>query len=261
MPFGTDNLQYGNDLGGSTTDWTSTGEGSVYDEYVGDSYISADLDVADYLYTYDPLKEQNLLADYMSGLADLGDKTEGVRTKAIAERKALSKSIRGGLTSGTMESMEEKGMEDASKAQAGLYRNQASAKRGLGENIGSLREAYEADVAQGVESYNSEVQSGTTVNEQLLLDADERERRDNWNGSPSEYNYRRAVGLDTDSSGTGAFGSHKIYGNLDYTNGEPKEFWDTSHGDTAFNQQDNQSWIYKDPDGMLGLGYWSKTTY
>jgi hypothetical protein len=168
MPFGTDNLNYGEGFGGSSEGFGS----SIYDEYMGDTIVSTDVEVSDYLYTYDPLKEQNLLADYMSGLTDLGDKTEDVRTKAIAERKALSKSIKGGLTSGTMESMEEEGMAAASRAQAGLYRAQGSAKRGLGEAIGSLREQYESDMASSVEAYNTAVGGdGATVSEVALADS------------------------------------------------------------------------------------------
>ena len=164
MPFGTENLQYqygtglgDDDFGASGGGYSNLVEGdegfgsqyggSIYDEYYAETFMSDTVDVQDYLYTYDPLKEQNLLADYMSGLTDLGDKTESVRAKAIEERKALSKSIKGGLTSGTMESMEKEGMEAASKAQSALYRGQESSRRALGENIGSLREAYESDIA------------------------------------------------------------------------------------------------------------------
>jgi len=162
MAFGTDDLQYGTDLGGSASEFG----GSVYDEYLGDTIVSDEVDAKDYLYTYDPLKEQNLLADYMSGLVDMGDKTEGIRQKAIAERKALSRGIRGGLTSGTMMDMEEESMNAASRAQGVVYRDQASAKRQLGEQIGSVREAYESDIAQGVLDYNAAVGTdGVTVSE------------------------------------------------------------------------------------------------
>tara|TARA_R110002096_G_C14602388_1_gene722787 strand:- start:690 stop:1448 length:759 start_codon:yes stop_codon:yes gene_type:complete len=168
MPFGTDNLDYGAGLG---DDDFGSGGSSIYDEYMGDAYTSDDLEVSDYLYEYDPLKEQNLLADYMSGLTDLGDKTEGVRTKAIAERKALSKSIRGGLSSGSMEDAASKQKDDASRAQSSLYRGQASSKRALGENIGSLREAYEGDIASGVEEYNANVGEGQTAEDSASIDS------------------------------------------------------------------------------------------
>ena len=170
MAFEVNDLQYGQGLEGTYEGFGS----SIYDEYMGDALYSDQVDIKDYLYTYDPLKEQNLLADYMSGLVDFGDKKEEVRDQAISERKALSKSIRGGLTSGTMEAMEKEGTEAASRATSSLYRDQASTKRQLGEDIGSLREAYESDIAGSVEAYNEAVGgTGLTIGEhedrQLLI--------------------------------------------------------------------------------------------
>ena len=76
MPFGTDNLQYGSGFtddefgfggaGYTGLDTESLYGGTIYDEYMGDAYVSDQVEISDYLYEYDPLKEQNLLADYMA---------------------------------------------------------------------------------------------------------------------------------------------------------------------------------------------------
>ena len=241
MSFGTENLQYGTDFGGTTTDWMSTGEGSVYDEYMQDAYVSEDVEVGDYLYEYDPLKEQNLLADYMAGLTDLGDKKEDVRTKAIAERKALSKSIRGGLTSGTMETMEREGEEAASRATAGLYRGQASAQRQLGEDIGSLREAYEADIAQGVLDYNEAVGGGLTVGETEEAEA---------KGDLAFETYIEKHSLQEGTTEAHGYGPHGAgHGNA----------WGTN-GDTWFDTRNNTTYVYYD-EGWWYDGHWKNGTY
>ena len=247
MPFGTDNLNYGEDLGGTSGEFGS----SIYDEYMGDTIISTDVEVSDYLYTYDPLKEQNLLADYMSGLTDLGDKTEGVRTKAIAERKALSKSIRGGLSSGSMVDMEEKGMDNASRAQAGLYRAQASAKRGLGEDIGSLREAYEGDIASSVEAYNTAVGGdGATQNEidaEVASDGVTEENIAAAGGDIELARYQHAFGLDWDGDGTEkhGYGTQSAGHNNSYG----------VDGDTWYKTDTKKPYHYYD-EGILYDGHW-----
>jgi hypothetical protein len=165
MAFGTSNIQYGtgyssDEFGTGTSSYDSeyTGLGSsIYDEYYGKAIISSEVDVGEYLYEYDPLKEQNLMADYMAGLAGFEDKSEQVRSKAISERKALSRGIKGSLYTGTMKDVDEAGIEGASRAQAGLYREQFKAQRDLGEGIGDLRAAYESDMAQSVADYNAAV--------------------------------------------------------------------------------------------------------
>lgn len=266
MPFGTDNLNYGEGFGDDAfgsggAGYTGLEEGdegygsqyggSIYDEYMGDTIISTDVEVSDYLYTYDPLKEQNLLADYMSGLTDLGDKTEGVRTKAIAERKALSKSIKGGLTSGTMESMEKEGMAAASRAQAGLYRAQGSAKRGLGEAIGSLRQEYESDIASSVEAYNAAVGGdGATQNEidaEVAADGVTEANIRAAGGDIELARYQTAFGLDWDGDGTErhGYGTQSAGHNNDW--GE--------HGDTWYKTNTKQPYHYYD-EGVFYDGHW-----
>jgi hypothetical protein len=253
MAFGVDDLQYGTGLG-NQEDQFGIGGTAIYDEYMGDAYVSDEVDVEDYLYKYDPLKEQNLLADYMSGLVDMGDKTEAIRDKAIAERKALSKSIGGGLTTGTMVEMEEEGMEAASKAQAGLYRGQASAKRQLGEQIGSLREAYESDIAQGVLDYNEAVGSdelGTIGGEAELIqegygDVELAKYIRRWNLEDSGPH-----GTDEHGYGTGPPGTNNQWG---------------SNGDTWYKKQPSdwgggtgQNYVYFDK-GWWYDGHWKKGT-
>ena len=266
MAFGTSNLQYGAGygddefgIGGEGYSSLTEGDagfgsqfgGSIYDEYYSDAIVSDAVDVKDYIYTYDPLKEQNLLADYMSSLVDMGDKTEQVRQKAISERKALSKGIRGGLTTGTMMEMEEEAMDAASRAQAGLYRTQASKKRTLGEDIGALREAYEGDMADAILDYNEKVGgSGATYGEMKLPDGSL------YPGSHHEYNYRNKYGLDVTESGA------------DYTNPDhvvnptkeerkPTNDMGRSNGDTIFERSINDILYYKD-EGLFYDGHWRR---
>ena len=249
MPFGTGNLQYGEGLGNEEDEFGAGGS-SIYDEYMQDTYISDKLDAKDYLYEYDPLKEQNLLAGYMSGLTDLGDKKEEVRTKAIAERKALSKSIRGGLTSGTMETMEQEGEEAASRATAGLYRGQFGAKRQLGEDIGSLREAYEGDIAQSVEDYNLAVGEGTThaeAAEALEAEGLTEDMINAANGDVELARYQKAFGLSASGSGTEA---HGFGSGSRGTNNS----WGT-HGDTWYQTNTKQGHHYYD-EGFWYDGHW-----
>lgn len=238
MAFGTDNLQYGTGFGGTSSEFGS----SIYNEYIGDSYVSEDVDVQDYLYEYDPLKEQNLLADYMSGLVDMGDKTEGVRKKAIAERKALSKSISGGLTTGTMVEAEQDSIDAASRAQADIYRGQASAKRKLGESIGSVREAYEADIAEGVEAYNAAIGGdGITVSENTPAGIVTNYAENYGVNDPGGSKVHAIV--DGNPSGDYAIRNSGVYGDVG----------DDDHNDTWLNSSTG-NW-YKYWDGtVLGMG-------
>ena len=237
MSFGTSNLQYGDDLGGTASDFGTT----IYDEYLGDSIVSDEVNVGDYLWDYDPLKEQNLLADYMDGLVDFGDKKEDVRTKAIAERKALSKSIKGGLSSGSMQAADEAGRDSASKATASLYRSQAKAHRDLGDSIGGLRAAYEGDIAESVELYNAEIETGLTVDETAAATA---------SGDLGLQQYIEKHGLQDGT--TEAHG----YGADDASTGN---FWGTN-GDTWFDTRNNTTYVYYD-EGLLDNGKWIKGTY
>jgi len=238
MAFGTDNLQYGEDLGGTAEGFGST----IYDEYMGDTILNADVETADYLYEYDPLKEQNLLADYMSGLTDMGDKTEGVRTKAISERKALSKSIRGGLNSGSMESIAGQQKDDASRAQASLYRSQASSKRALGENIGSLRESYEGDIASSVEAYNTAVGGdGATVSQT--------------GGYSTATTAERQAAYESHYSAAGNSSPNWVKNYEPSGDKAGNDGWNTE-GDTWFDTSTGNWWKYEDDSGDWNTESW-----
>lgn len=242
MAFGTDDLQYGTGFGGTSEDFGS----SIYSQYLGDTIASDEVDAADYLYTYDPLKEQNLLADYMSGLVDMGDKTEGIRQKAIAERKALSRGIRGGLTSGTMMDMEEESMDAASRAQGSVYRDQASAKRQLGEQIGSVREAYESDIAQGVLDYNQAVgEDGMTLSEVEGTSSIVTSYANSYGVNDPAGSKTHAI-VDGNPSGDYAIKNSGVYGSVG----------DDDDGDTWLNKRSGSWYKYEDPYGAFGTGDW-----
>lgn len=246
MALGTDNLQYGEGFGGTSQDFGS----SIYDQYRGEAIASSKVDVDDYLYTYDPLKEQNLLAEYMSSLVDMGDKTDAVRTKAIEERKALSKSVSGGLSTGTMVDTDEQNIEDAKDAVSGIYRDQFSSKRRLGEDIGSLREAYEADLAESVLDYNEQVGGdGSTYSEleQFPIENVITDYADNYNVSDPKGSKKHAIAKGNPS------GDYAISNS---TSPDYKTSGDDNHKDTWLNKSTGAWYKYSDPKGFWGTGEW-----